>query len=381
VTNPLNSFPLDSSTLQRETQIDDRRAVDVDALPVSDRMKQLIRGIGEHEYSSRSEAMFAVVRAMVTAHCSNDQIRDVMFDKGLPIGAHVRDQPNPIKYLERQIKRICETAGLTGDVKIKARVEDIIKCAADLQTKTFEPLKLIVPKYLPEGISVLDGRPKIGKSWLALDTAVAVASGGICLGEKCEEGDVLALMLEDSDRRLQRRLTTMLGAQLGAWPARLTYATSWPRLNEGGLNWIREWISKAPKARLVIVDILERVRQRDASREKQSLYSADYGALVALQELASEAMLSIVVCHHQRKLGADDLIDTLSGTLGLGGAVDSVLILGNERNQNSKFFGGEDATLRNSASLSNRTKNADGKCLAQGWKSRQARNARKSSPC
>jgi RecA-family ATPase len=44
--------------------------------------------------------------------------------------------------------------------------------------------------------------------------AVAVASGGTCLGEKCEPGDVLALMLEDNDRRLQRRLTLMLGAQL-----------------------------------------------------------------------------------------------------------------------------------------------------------------------
>ena len=56
-------------------------------------------------------------------------------------------------------------------------------------------------------------------------------------------------------------------------------------------------------------------------------------------------MLSIIVCHHQRKLGADDLIDTLSGTLGLGGAVDSVLILGNERNQGSKFFWGRGRDL------------------------------------
>jgi hypothetical protein len=41
----------------------------------------------------------------------------------------------------------------------------------------------------------------------------------LCLGEQCEQGDVLALMLEDSDRRLQRRLTQMLGANLGEWPA------------------------------------------------------------------------------------------------------------------------------------------------------------------
>jgi len=161
-------------------------------------------------------------------------------------------------------------------------------------------------------------------------------------------------MLEDSDRRLQRRLTQMLGAQLREWPARLRYATSWPRLNEGGVDWIREWISRSPKPRLVVVDILERVRQLVASKDKdkRSAYSADYEALITLHELATEAMISILVLHHQRKLGADDLIDTLSGTLGLGGAVDSVRILGKEhlkgrkdRESDNKFLWGRGRDL------------------------------------
>lgn len=64
-----------------------------------------------------------------------------------------------------------------------------------------------------------------------------------------------------------------------------------------------------------------------------------------LHELATEAMISILVLHHQRKLGADDLIDTLSGTLGLGGAVDTVLILGKEQSQDSKFLWGRGRDL------------------------------------
>jgi hypothetical protein len=63
-------------------------------------------------------------------------------------------------------------------------------------------------------------------------------------------------------------------------------------------------------------------------------------------------MVSILVLHHQRKLGADDLIDTLSGTLGLGGAVDSVLILAKEpkqgkkkRDDDRKFFWGRGRDL------------------------------------
>jgi RecA-family ATPase len=232
-------------------------------------------------------------------------------------------------------------------------MEDLLKSAAELRTKVFDPLQWVVPKYLPEGLTLLGGRPKIGKSWQALDIAVGVAEGGKCLGQQCEQGDVLALMLEDNDRRLQRRLTQMLGAQLGEWPARLTYATSWPRLNEGGVEWIRSWIDRSPKGRLIVVDILERVRQLVTGKDKRSAYSADYEALIKLHELAAEAMVSILVLHHQRKLGADDLIDTLSGTLGLGGAVDSVLILGKEpnkkdgkeREQEDKFFWGRGRDL------------------------------------
>jgi hypothetical protein len=183
---------------QEDHKKNGRAAVDVDALPVSDRIKDLIRGIHdpEHTYDSRSEAVFAVVMAMLSAKCFDQQIQDVMFDKCQPIGEHVREQPNPVDYLVRQIRHALAKIGgpdaVIREIKIQPRMEE------------------------------------------------------------------------------------MLGAQLGEWPARLTYATSWPRLNEGGLNWIREWISKSPNRRLIVIDILERVRQLAASKDKRSAYSADY---------------------------------------------------------------------------------------------------------
>ena len=75
-----------------------------------------------------------------------------------------------------------------------------------------------------EGLTLLAARPKIGKTWLALDIAIAVATGGYCLGDiKCEQGDVLFLALEDNKRRMQRRLTKLLGINKGmaaAFPSR-----------------------------------------------------------------------------------------------------------------------------------------------------------------
>jgi AAA domain len=224
------------------------------------------------------------------------------------------------------------------------KLDGLLSSAADLQNETFDPLRMIVPKYVPEGLTLLAGKPKVGKSFWALDVGIAVAVGGECMGERCEQGDVLALMLDDkSRRRLQRRLTKMLGAQRQEWPRALQYATAWPRLNEGGLDLLREWIGRAKRPRLIIIDILEQVRQRVPINQRASQYSTDYDALIELQKIANEYQLAILVVHHQRKQGADDLIDTVSGTLGLGGAVDTVLILG--KDDTGKFLYGRGRDL------------------------------------
>jgi hypothetical protein len=69
-----------------------------------------------------------------------------------------------------------------------------------------------VKGYLVEGATILAGRPKIGKSWLALDWSIAVARGGFCFGDvHCKEGDVLYIALEDNKRRLKSRLAKLLG--------------------------------------------------------------------------------------------------------------------------------------------------------------------------
>ena len=204
----------------------------------------------------------------------------------------------------------------------KSSLDRLIKSARDLRAKEFKPQQWIVPLYIPEGLTLCVGKPKVGKSWLGLDIATAVSAGGTCLGQECEQGDVLALFLEDTDRRLQRRMQMMLG--LSEWP-NLTYATEWERFDVGGLALIEEWIKRVAKPRLVEIDVLQRVRTPPRGREP--LYQADYNTLTALHDLAGEAQISIIVYHHQRKLSADDIFDTASGTLGLTGAADHLLIL------------------------------------------------------
>ena len=82
-----------------------------------------------------------------------------------------------------------------------------IGTAKALKDEVFPPIKFIVKGYVVEGATILAGRPKIGKSWLALDWGIAVARGGVCFGDvRCKEGDVLYIALEDNNRRLKSRL-------------------------------------------------------------------------------------------------------------------------------------------------------------------------------
>lgn len=195
-----------------------------------------------------------------------------------------------------------------------------------LKIMTFNQLKYVIPGIIVEGLTLLAGKPKIGKSWLLLHAAVAVGNGGFTLGEiHCIQGDVLYCALEDNFRRLQSRMTKLFGITQD-WPRRMDACCELPRLSQGGLAFIQSWIDKAEKPRLVIIDTLAMVRA-PAKGKDQTQYDADYMAVMELRKLAHERGIAIVVVHHLRKADADDAFDTISGTLGLSGAPDTILVL------------------------------------------------------
>jgi len=198
--------------------------------------------------------------------------------------------------------------------------------AADLMTKTFPEPRWAVEGFFPEGVSLLVGPPKMGKSWLALNTAVAVAAGGRAIGQiPVVQGDVLYLALEDTQRRLQDRLERVLnGADA---PTRLEIATEWPTLKEGGANQLDDWLTQHPEARLVIIDTFAKLRGISISSRNSILYQLDYHAIGELKHIADRHGVALVIVHHTRKAAADDPLDTVSGTNGLAGSADTTLVL------------------------------------------------------
>jgi hypothetical protein len=193
-----------------------------------------------------------------------------------------------------------------------------------LLRKELPEIKFIVPGYVTEGLTILAGKGKIGKSWLALGIAIAVASGGYALGSiKVEQGDVLYLALEDNERRLQRRLRQLFARESGL--DRLYYDLACPPLDKGGIDAIGAWIRRVPAPRLVVIDVLAKVRP--PARQIESAYEADYRALGPLKQLADDSGVAIMLVHHTRKAEAEDAFDAVSGSTGLTGAADATLVL------------------------------------------------------
>ena len=195
-----------------------------------------------------------------------------------------------------------------------------------LATTVFEPITCIVPGYIVEGLTLLAGKPKAGKSYLALNIAYAIATGGQVLGAEVEQGDVLYLALEDNERRLQRRLDQI--EPFRDKPKRLHFATQCNRLDKGGLEAIESWCKSVKKPRCVIVDVFGKVRAE--KRRDESPYDYDYRTMVPLKDLADRFGIAVIVIHHlNKRQDIDDPLDAVSSTTGLTGAADSILILAN----------------------------------------------------
>ena len=200
--------------------------------------------------------------------------------------------------------------------------------AVDLISKDFKEPVWAIPRVLPEGLTILAGKPKMGKSWMALSLSIAIATGGKALERiRVERAEALYLALEDSERRLKKRLVKLLrGAEV---PESLHFQTQWPRFDDGGREELEAWIKQHPRVRLIIVDTFQKLRKVAGRSNNQ--YAEDYRAAGDIKQLADKYAIPIVLVHHLRKTEAEDIFDMVGGSTGLTGAVDTILVLAKRR--------------------------------------------------
>lgn len=222
--------------------------------------------------------------------------------------------------LGRDLTDTHETSGLLGS----------LRNGAWLDAQEFPPLRYAVPALIPEGSTLLVGPPKAGKSWFTLDLVLAVASGGRALGQLAvgDPRPVLLLALEDGDRRLQERCRALLGPGERI-PPLMDYLTVVQPAHL--ISTLCEWLSlHGDEQPLLVLDTLGKVKPPAAIGE--SAYQHDYRVGSVLKRTVDACPgASLVTIHHDRKAASEDFVDAVSGTHGLAGAADSIVVLARKR--------------------------------------------------
>jgi len=182
--------------------------------------------------------------------------------------------------------------GLAALVAAELKSDKTRWTMAELLVAVFPEPPWTIPGLLPVGLCILAGRPKVGKSWLALQIAHAVGTGGMVLDQQVEQGRVLFISLEDSGRRFQSRLQAQ-----GIPPsARITVKLKWRRLPDGGRVDLQAEMERE-RYSLVIIDTLSRAMGSADQRDPAQMTLI----IGELQEMALKYDLTILLLDHYRK--------------------------------------------------------------------------------
>jgi hypothetical protein len=199
--------------------------------------------------------------------------------------------------------------------------------ADELLDADFPEPAWLIPDLIPVGLTILGGKRKIGKSWLALQIACAVATGGKVLGQDVDRARVLYLALEDNGRRLQDRMTKQ-GWTRGAWA---DFRLGWDPLDAGGLVTLQNAIQNEDY-KLVVIDTLSRA----ISGRPDQMDVGDMTAILGnLQRLGQDQGAAIMVIDHHGKvtgqIGNEDPVDDVLGSSAKGAVADALAGLYRER--------------------------------------------------
>ncbi|WP_456029633.1 AAA family ATPase [Ruminococcus sp.] len=181
----------------------------------------------------------------------------------------------------------------------------ITRSCEEIMTTVYKPIEFVIDGLLAQGLYILAGAPKVGKSWLALDMCLSIAKGEKILGLKTSQGTALYLCLEDSYARIQNRLY-----ELTDEPTEMLYFSVMSDPIGGGLEeQIEGFVSEHRDLKIVFIDTLQMVRG-----STDSSYGSDYKDI--------------------------DPFNMISGSTGISGCVDgSLVLIENKRgSRNAKLY-------------------------------------------
>ncbi|RGF63394.1 hypothetical protein DWZ62_07990 [Ruminococcus sp. AF34-12] len=203
----------------------------------------------------------------------------------------------------------------------------ITRSCEEIMTTVYKPIEFVIDGLLAQGLYILAGAPKVGKSWLALDMCLSIAKGESVLGQKTLQGTALYLCLEDSYVRIQNRLYEITDVPT----ENLYFSVMSESIGNGLEEQIESFKIEHRDLKIVFIDTLQMVRG-----STDSSYGSDYKELSVLKALADKLEITVIVVHHTRKCKDIDPFNMISGSTGVDGSL--VLIESKRGSRNAKIF-------------------------------------------
>lgn len=189
----------------------------------------------------------------------------------------------------------------------------------DADTLYYKPLahpKMLIDGVLSDGLAILAGDSKIGKSWMVLWLCLQISRGEAVWGLPTRKTDVVYLALEDREWRVQQRMQELTDSP----PENLRFGFSCGQLGAELEGQIEETLREFPSTGLIFIDTLQMVR--DNASAKVNAYAQDYKDLSGLKKLAddhgicskhltrhySDVLLPLGITYEYRKTAAARLV-------------------------------------------------------------------------
>jgi len=212
--------------------------------------------------------------------------------------------------------------------------------AKEIQVMEIPPIEWIVENFLSAGLTIIAGRPKVGKSFFCMNLALSIMEYFNVM-----KSEVVYFALEDHHTRIQSRINKIIEKKTEATAPEnfhfLKNNQDFLKLNEGGIKELQRLLLDYPNIKLIIIDTLGRSRA-DQGRRDNNIYLADYDLLAQLQTFALSEKICVLLVHHTKKSEEENVFDEISGTTGITGAADTNMVLKKVKDEYKLFVTGRD---------------------------------------
>lgn len=205
--------------------------------------------------------------------------------------------------------------------------------AAEIIKTDYGKLEILINGLLHAGFALLVAAPKVGKSWLALSFCISISAGLPFWSMETNKAGALYLALEDSFRRVQSRLKNLLNGMTP--PANLHIAIAAPDIDNGLITQIENHIKEYPDTKLIVVDVLQRVRSKRGNGGKNA-YEADSAEMTKFKEIADRYNICLLCVHHNKIKTSDDPLMHISGSNGISGGADLIMLMAKEKRESNQ---------------------------------------------